>query len=615
MSIINDSVSQNNDGKSSKLIIISKSRLASAKEVPNFMTIYEGKHKITCDIGKENINKKQLKKTFSTLKEAIMKYSNSTGQLNPGNKQINIFPKKNKLNISKDKEKKYVREKKQVEKTLENCHVLTTNENYIDNGDEIQVIDDNNSDNLSNKEKKKETLETNNVNNIIKVENDNDNNDSFDLNLEGLKIINIEQINNDNQKINSKNNINLISQNYFNNIKQIKNKPEDKHYIYKSEEVQKPIKKQKSDKAVKSMSEYISKQSQNVNVIESEKSENKNNYLNLNKKSRNKNIINSLITEERQLNIEEDKKDISSHLNNEEEKNTKNNKNKINSNRYVIETIEDDNYFNCSICEYSFIESQMFIPECQIHYLCKKCTKNYYEELIDDGIKELFCPFFQCKKGINLEKLKSFISQQHYTRLKLYNRNLENLEENKLVFSRFKTDNNKQYLELYSKKHVLDVNSNKIFYKYKGVKDYYCPFCNEESLFTFTNNHFYKCLNCLSKVCKYCFKEYNYRHIDINNPERCKVYLRDIYYGIKQNNFYTFLIQLFLVLAMYYFTFAGTFILLRNKFLYLFNTNQYLISCKLIIVYIFTIVIFIVLIPFIFVLYPYFPSISTIFDY
>ena len=103
MSKINNTNSYDNDGKSSKLIIISKSRLSSAKDNSNFMTIYEGDKKITCDIGKENIQKKKLKKVFSTLKEALLKYSSSTGKLDISIKKMNNIPKRNKLNISINK--------------------------------------------------------------------------------------------------------------------------------------------------------------------------------------------------------------------------------------------------------------------------------------------------------------------------------------------------------------------------------------------------------------------------------------------------------------------------------------------------------------------------------
>ena len=46
MSKINDSNSLNIDGKSSKVIIISKSRLSSGKVESNYMTIFEGNRTI-----------------------------------------------------------------------------------------------------------------------------------------------------------------------------------------------------------------------------------------------------------------------------------------------------------------------------------------------------------------------------------------------------------------------------------------------------------------------------------------------------------------------------------------------------------------------------------------
>ena len=120
----------------------------------------------------------------------------------------------------------------------------------------------------------------------------------------------------------------------------------------------------------------------------------------------------------------------------------------------------------------------------------QKCTKNYYEELIDDGFKELFYPFLQCKKGVNLNKLKSFISQNHFSRFQSYKTYLKNSEENKLIYSRLKTSINKENVEFYSRKHVIDINTNKNFYNYKGSKDSFCPFCNEETLFKLTNKAF-----------------------------------------------------------------------------------------------------------------------------
>ena len=37
----------------------------------------------------------------------------------------------------------------------------------------------------------------------------------------------------------------------------------------------------------------------------------------------------------------------------------------------------------CSICEHSFQDTRLFVAKCQTHYLCKKCSKNYYEDIIE----------------------------------------------------------------------------------------------------------------------------------------------------------------------------------------------------------------------------------------
>ena len=613
MSKINNTNSYDNDGKSSKLIIISKSRLSSAKDNSNFMTIYEGDKKITCDIGKENIQKKKLKKVFSTLKEALLKYSSSTGKLDISIKKMNNIPKRNKLNISINNEIKYNNQNKHNLNTIETCNELIT----YGNNKEIK-IEKNIRSNYNNKIKKKDIIEDNfknkskNDNREEEKENDNEGEDSFDFNLEELKIINIEKLNN-NKNISQQKNTNLLTQNYFKNIKYKNKLIEENYHIYKSEEIKKNSKE--SDKAVKSISELKSRNEQLIKILDSERSSNKQ-YLNLNfQNKKNDNIDkNNLKTEERQLvqNDEENKKD--SPLNSQSD-----DKNSIENKIFKFDkkTVESENYFNCSICEYSYLESAMFIPDCNVHYLCKKCTKNYYEELIDDGFKELFCPFLQCKKGVNLNKLKSFISQNHFSRFQSYKTYLKNSEENKLIYSRLKTNINKENVEFYSRKHVIDINTNKNFYNYKGSKDSFCPFCNEETLFKLTNNHFYKCLNCLSKVCKYCFKEFNSKHIDYNYPGRCKVYFRcDDLNDNKQNKFCLFLKQLLFVIVIYYLTFAGLFLLFRNKFFIFFDVSKKnLFPFKYILCYFFSILIFIIAIPFIVIIYPYFPSIITLFDY
>ena len=217
----------------------------------------------------------------------------------------------------------------------------------------------------------------------------------------------------------------------------------------------------------------------------------------------------------------------------------------------------------CNICEHSYPLTKLFVAECETHYLCKRCTKNYYEEIIEEGRNEICCPFLKCKAKINLNELQQLISLEHYKRLintenKEYKKNTENKENvidlypeettNNLVFTKLKTSYNKKKIESYTKKHVIDINTNKSFFNYNKEKEGYCPFCLKESLFSKTNTHYYKCLNCLCKICRYCFKEFIDRHMDIHNVEHCKLYYRldgdlneKIYLSLLYYNFFLFL--------------------------------------------------------------------------
>ena len=45
---------------------------------------------------------------------------------------------------------------------------------------------------------------------------------------------------------------------------------------------------------------------------------------------------------------------------------------------------------------------------------------------IEEGIKDLFCPFLKCKAKINIKDLQKFISSEHYKRLCLLNQSTKN---------------------------------------------------------------------------------------------------------------------------------------------------------------------------------------------
>ena len=294
------------------------------------------------------------------------------------------------------------------------------------------------------------------------------------------------------------------------------------------------------------------------------------------------------------------------------------NSNIDNNNNYNNKYNNNNNsniYRMCSICEHTYLK--LFVAECNDHYICKRCAKNYYEEIIEDGIKELFCPFVRCKAKVNLKELKNIISPEHYNRL--INQSQETKYEetqNKLVYAKLKTNCNKENIQIYTKKHVIDINSNKNFYDYNSFKEVYCPHCFEESLFSKTNTHYFKCLNCLIKICKYCFKEYIDRHIDIHYIDHCKVYYRlEDDQNKRKILFFIFLLQLIFVFACFYFTFVGSFYFFRDYFFKFFNTKNNGNFIKYFFTYFFSMVCFIISVPFIFLFYPYFPSIIALFDY
>ena len=285
-----------------------------------------------------------------------------------------------------------------------------------------------------------------------------------------------------------------------------------------------------------------------------------------------------------------------------------------------INPITDNNIYKmCEICEHTYSLKKLFVAKCEDHYICKRCTKNYYEEAIEEGKKGLVCPFLSCKEEVDKSILKNFISSEHYNRLCSEQKkkiNKENNEEKKgnYYFTKLKTNINKENIEKYTKKNVIDINSNKNFFNYNSAKDGYCPHCYEESLFSKTNTNYYKCLNCLSKICKFCFKEYHDRHMDINNKLYCKVYYREDEEGNRKNN-KTFLLELFFVLATFYLCLAGSFYFMKKLFFGICNITKKSNFMIYLFGYFFAFIFFIVTIPFIIILYPYFPSVIALFDY
>ena len=271
-------------------------------------------------------------------------------------------------------------------------------------------------------------------------------------------------------------------------------------------------------------------------------------------------------------------------------------------------------YRMCSICENSFPIGKIYVSECSIHFICKKCAKNYFEEQIENGETDLHCPFLFCKKKFAKILTKNFISEEHYLLLE------KNNNKSNMILAKVKSNINYEKMKLYSKNNVIDINNNKILFNFNKSKDIFCSKCKKDALFSKANNYFLKCLNCGHCECKYCFKDYNREHFDINSNAHCKVYYRrkDDYTQI--NPFIFFLLQSFLVFAIfvmiYISIFLNTKLFFQNIFRIYRNKNNYcLYYFKMFFAIFVSFIVLLVIFPFIFIFYPYFPYILATCDY
>ena len=303
--------------------------------------------------------------------------------------------------------------------------------------------------------------------------------------------------------------------------------------------------------------------------------------------------------------------------------------------RNLNSIIQQNIKMRCFICERVYKKEKIFFPNCKIHFLCKNCIKNYYEDSFENNNYSLKCPLINCKGEIDFQVLETLISETHsqmflnkqkkdiykncnnntnITRKELF------LKDTQLLFN---TKIKEENLKLYSQKHVLDINSNEKFYLYNKNKDIYCNRCLKPTLFTKVNGYFIKCLNCQYRMCKFCLKEFENNHMDIMNEKHCKVYYRkrEYFFDKKINFILSFLIQLFFIIAMYYLTFIGLYFLIFNflKRLIKFNKNKiqncFIKFIKYSFIYFFSFLLFLICFPFILIIYPYFPEIASLTDY
>ena len=674
MSKINDNNSNDKETKSSKIIIISKGRLSSADNKANYMTLQEGDEKLTMKMKNEKLNNNEIIQAISNLRRQLKKNTTSYSNLEYESNNKNASShKKNILKsplFEKDSNKNKIKKIKLKSilsiETTKSLNLIKTSENDINNDDiynKANEIKIKNVDIMTNKENN--NLNNNYIyNNIndeeivsikIKDGSKNDNNNSSNFQNNSQKNFKQESNNSQNPKketidINKSEEKKLVrSHNIKENIKKNEKLKEGNHQPSEitTKSILGSISAQRGDNINSNINRLMTEQeivekntvnskrdllseSKSVKIDENENEEEEleeveDEYDEKIKEDNNLKMINNLNVAKTNFlhNIDNNESKNDNFQKSENKFNeASQNKNIINYGKMIKSValnpiISNNNIYRmCSICEHTYLMSKIFVAECNDHYICRRCAKNYYQDKIEEGEKNLFCPFLQCKANINLRELKNIISSEHYIRL--IDKTTENAYEetqNKLAYTKLKTNFNKEEIQLYTKKHVIDINSNKNFFNYNKIKDGYCPNCYEESLFAKTNTHYFKCLNCRIKICKYCFKEYIDRHIDIHSTDHCKVYYRLEEDENKKNYLFIFLMQLLFVIACFYFTFLGSFYFFRDSFFRIFNIKNKWNCFKYLFAYFLSIIFFIISIPFIFLLYPYFPSIIALFDY
>ena len=428
---------------------------------------------------------------------------------------------------------------------------------------------------------------------------------------------------NDNKKRVKKNDINIINEDYnFYDIyleKKIPKKIDGQNNINNNN-----MKNEKDKNTNFEMKNYL-RESKRGFLNDDKKNNNQDIYI---FKKINNNILNKSDKKNNKLISRNDGKDLI--FNQGTENVNSNNKGTINDENYNLKLFQYNNKNTsirtlkitnvqkniCSICDCKY--SYFFVAKCNIHFLCKKCAKFYYEEKIENGAKKLYCPFIKCGSEFPIKDAINFLSKSHYN---LLNNDENEMTEEKKNFTsliKIKSPNNFNEINNYSGKNILDINNNKLFYNYNKNKKIFCSNCDKDTLFSRDNVLFLKCLNCGFSQCKHCFKQYTNDHFDMNSINYCRIFYRnDDFINIKKKKIIEFLIQLFLVFAIFFITILSCFIKPKNFFTNFFGIkyNRKYKYIKMFFIYLFSFIIFIISLPFLIFLYPWFPSILAFSDY
>lgn len=274
--------------------------------------------------------------------------------------------------------------------------------------------------------------------------------------------------------------------------------------------------------------------------------------------------------------------------------------------------IKKNEYKFCYLCERSLLKSELFCSKCNIHLFCKFCLNLIFKKILESDIPSLECPESSCNYEFDLDYLKDIIDAKIYNELSKIIMD----DNNKSIRSRNKEINVQKSIPITQRSIIKLMNKN----EFKNIieeKKLFCPKCQKSDNYYLSSSHFYKCLFCNYKICKYCYKEYTKTHLISNMSDTCKVYLRISGYH-KKGIFYLYLMQLIFVIAIYILCIIISFIkplnFCKKKFNIYKNNNSNNLYLKLFFSYIISIVILIIAFPFIIILLPYFPSFIQFID-
>ena len=593
----NDEISNK---KKIKLIIITKNGKSEKKKEKSKITLQneKGRFEIRMENMTQTLNKNKIDKA---LKSFIKNISDSSFDKNKEKTYTSVDnnrKQKKKILINNDDSNEYYDIYLEKKKKL-----MKKNNNKQKNNEEIT------GENILFKklkliEKEKET-------NLINTNNENINNNNEEKNNavvnDDLKESNRHLFKKDNIKDESMNN-KLSSKIEIESINGAKN-----DIINSNLNINNFFKEEKKEKMVNLKKNRETEEHKNdINIYHVKDNINNNNLNNLNNISRN--VGRQLLKPQQNS----DMYDQSTNNFNKIEQNISNSNYKIRIDNNLNIQIKHNIQRNlCSICEITYTTYTFFVAECNKHFLCKKCAKSFYEEKIETGAKELFCPFIFCNKRFSNNEAKKFLSKRHYNILVEEEKN-NNINSIKLI-----NHNNYKEMKNYSENHVLDINNNKIFYNFNKNKNVFCSRCNNETLFCRDKQLFMRCLYCRFAQCKYCFKEYTHDHFDMNSKNYCRIYYRDSEFDRSQTKINRYFIQLFLVFAIFFLSIISLWKVPKKIFTNFFfklndinnNNNCFLFYLKLIFIYVFTLIIFIICLPINIVMYPWFPSFLALFEY